>query len=366
MRRSLRRFLRRRGASESEIVHAEQGSYVALLTLDRAILPGERRYTLQQLATAADCPLEVAREVWRAIGFPDLPDNLPAFTDADVQALRGFGDRLRSPWMFEWTLERALAQARVLNAALARVAEVESDDVASSFRAARRMGLDDDELAEMIVDRFDFDDLARLIDHAHRLQLRAALWRKLADIDPSMSNTVSVSIGFVDLVGYTALSEELDSEDLLVVVERFSAIAHDTVVSAGGRIVKTIGDEVMYITDTPGTAAAIALALTEASAGDDVLPKTRAGVACGTVLSRDGDYFGPVVNLASRLTEQARPGTVLVSAEMERALADDERFAFRRMSGRRIRDIGRIDVYRLTAGAEVSQPTWRSGLHDQG
>jgi adenylate cyclase len=149
------------------------------------------------------------------------------------------------------------------------------------------------------------------------------------------------------------LSEELDIDDLLQLVERFSAIAHDTVVSAGGRIVKTIGDEVMYITDTASTAAAIALQLTEASRGDALLPQTRAGVACGAVLSRDGDYFGPVVNLASRLTEMARPGTVLVSADLAAVLAHDERFSFRRMTGRRIRDIGRVDVYRLDPGKQA-------------
>jgi len=357
VKRSLRRFLRRRGATDTEIDNAAQGHYLALLTLDREITPGERRYTMEQLAATAGCDLDVAREVWRAIGFPDLPDDLVAFTDADVAALRAFADRLRNPWMFEWTLERALAQARVLNAALARVAEVESDDVASSFRAARRMGLDDEELAELIAQRFDFEDLSRLIDHAHRLQLRATLWRKLADGDPSLANMVNVAVGFVDLVGYTALSEELEVEGLFALVERFSAIAHDTVVSAGGRIVKTIGDEVMFITDTPGTAAAIALALTEASTGDEMLPQTRAGVAWGAVLSRDGDYFGSVVNLASRLTEMARPGTVLVSAELAAALAGDERFSFRRLPGRRIRDIGRVDVYRLQPGERAESVT---------
>jgi adenylate cyclase len=345
--------LRRRGATKTDIANAVRGDYVSLLVLDRVIMPGERRYTMQQLAAQAGADPEVAREVWRAVGFPDLPDHLVVFTDADVRAMRSFVERLESPWMLEWNLERALSQARVLNAALARVAEVESDDVASSFRAAARAGLEDEELAEMVVERFDFDDLSRLIDHAHRLQLRAALWRKLADTDPSLSNTINVGVGFVDLVGYTALSEDLETDDLLALVERFSTITHDTVVAGGGRIVKTIGDEVMYITDTVGTAAAIALALTVASTGDEMLPKTRAGVAFGAVLSRDGDYYGPVVNLASRLTEMARPGTVLVSAEVANALGSDPRFAFRRLAGRRVRDIGRVDIYRLSQGKSV-------------
>ena len=103
----------------------------------------------------------------------------------------------------------------------------------------------------------------------------------------------------------------------------------------------------MYITDTASTAAAIAVSLVEDTADDDVLPDVRAGVACGALLSREGDYFGPVVNLASRLTELAKPGSVLVSAELAGALAGDARFRARRIPSRKIRDIGRVEVYRL-------------------
>ena len=80
MKRSLRRFLRRRGASEIEIENAERSRYLALLVLDREILPGARRYTMAQLAERGGTDLETARAVWRAIGFPDFPDDLPAFT----------------------------------------------------------------------------------------------------------------------------------------------------------------------------------------------------------------------------------------------------------------------------------------------
>ena len=89
-----------------------------------------------------------------------------------------------------------------------------------------------------------------------------------------------------------------------------------TVVDSGGRIVKTIGDEVMFITEEPAAAATIALRLARASNQDAVLPDARAGLASGPVLSREGDYYGQVVNLASRLTELAFPGTVLASSDL--------------------------------------------------
>jgi len=347
--RSLARYLRRRGASSTEIEQAARNRYLTLLVFDRTVMPGARQYTLLEVAARAGTDPETARAVWRAIGFPDLPDDLPALTDRDVEALRGFLEQLQEPWFTDWSLDRALTNARVLSSALARVADAESDDVAFSVDQARRQGLSDEDLAALVATHLDFDRISRLVDHTHRLQLRAALWRKLAGTEPGSPGTVQVSVGFVDLVGFTAIAENLEEAELAALVDRFTTVAHDTVTAAGGRIVKTIGDEVMFIADRPQTAAQIALQLTAESGRDEVLPEARAGLATGTVLSRDGDYFGPVVNLASRLTELALPGTVLASADVASALAGDERFGLRRLPRRRVRGLGRLDVYRLDA-----------------
>jgi adenylate cyclase len=352
--RSLLRYLRRRGASPAEIERAVQDGYLTLLVFDRAILPGARKYTQSEVAARSGTDLATARAVWRALGFPDVPDDEPAFTEADVEALHGFTERLKRPWVTNWDLDRALPQARVLSAALARIADAESDDYARSVGEARRDGVSDEQLAALVSQNLDFDEVSRLVDHAHRLQLRAAIWRKLAGGEPGAPGTLETTVGFVDLVGYTALSEGLDDTELGDLVERFATIAHDSVVSAGGRIVKTIGDEVMYIADEPATAASIALHLAEASTSDAVLPDARAGVAAGSVLSREGDYFGPVVNLASRLTELAYPGSVLVSSEVAETLDGDARFALRRLPRRRVRGIGRIDIYRLRAAPALT------------
>jgi adenylate cyclase len=104
---------------------------------------------------------------------------------------------------------------------------------------------------------------------------------------------------------------------------------------------------VMFVTDTCATAAGIALALVELTESDDVLPTVRAGLAFGPLLAREGDYFGPMVNLASRLTEVARPGTVLASEGVGIGLASEDRFKVRRITSRKIRDIGRVEVYRV-------------------
>jgi adenylate cyclase len=347
MKRGLRRFLRRRGATDAEIDDAERSGSLALLVLDREIVPGPRVYTSAQIAERAGTDVATADAVWRAIGFPDLPDDLPAFTERDVDALRGFVQRLQDPFFLEWGLDRALPLARVLSSSFARIADAETDDFAQSFALAHEAGLSDEQLAELLVERFDFADIAQLLDHTHRLQLRAALWRRLATSGPNVPGSLAATVGFVDLVGYTALAQMLDDDELAALVTRFGDVSHDTIVAAGGRIVKTIGDEVMFVADAPASAAAIALDLVDASAEDEVLPDVRAGLASGAVLAREGDYFGPVVNLASRLTEVARPGSVLIDDSLAASLEGDPRFRLRRIPSRRIRDIGRVDVSRL-------------------
>ncbi|MGH9025265.1 MAG: adenylate/guanylate cyclase domain-containing protein, partial [Acidimicrobiia bacterium] len=132
-------------------------------------------------------------------------------------------------------------------------------------------------------------------------------------------------------------------------------LAYDTVVVGGGRFVKNIGDAVMFVADDTASAADIALRLAEASSGDEVLPEARAGLAAGPLLARDGDFYGPVVNLASRLTERARPGSVLVSAEVHEALADNPDFEFRQLRTRNLRDIGRVPVWVVRSASRSSE-----------
>jgi adenylate cyclase len=104
----------------------------------------------------------------------------------------------------------------------------------------------------------------------------------------------------------------------------FDELASDLVVDRGGRLVKLIGDEVMFVAADPGTACEIALDLTDRLDAHPRLPSARGALACGEVLTRDGVYFGPVVNLAARAVKLADPGTVLVSSEVRRAATDYE------------------------------------------
>jgi adenylate cyclase len=140
-------------------------------------------------------------------------------------------------------------------------------------------------------------------------------------------DTKELAVGFVDLVGSTSLSLRLPMRELGAALGEFETRAADTITDHGGRLVKLIGDEVMFVVGDPGSAAEIALALGDAFQAHPVLPQVRAGLAFGEVMSRDGDYFGPVVNLAARVVKAAAPGTVAVTGELRSALSDSYRFS---------------------------------------
>ncbi|HEY4397134.1 MAG TPA: adenylate cyclase regulatory domain-containing protein [Acidimicrobiia bacterium] len=348
MNRKLRSFLRKRGATADEIARAEREDRLLLLALDYQLTPGRPRYTFEESCARANFDLEIAQRLWRALGFPAPPPDERLFRDEDVEALVWLRHQLETTMTsVGQNYEQLVQYVRVVAGSLAKIAEVQSDLVVSAVRERRQAGVPDDEIAAQTTEALDWSRLSRLFDYALRLQLRASARRKLTAPDPEALGAEELAVGFVDLVGYTALSQELEPEELGALVTRFEELAYDTVAEHGGRVVKTIGDEVMFVDVEMANAARIALRLTERSAVDEVLPEARAGLAAGSVLSQEGDYYGPVVNLASRLVEIARPGTVLASSEVHDALGDDPAFAWQRLRSRRIRDIGRVEIWAL-------------------
>jgi adenylate cyclase len=130
-----------------------------------------------------------------------------------------------------------------------------------------------------------------------------------------VEDTAHFTIGFVDLVGYSKLSRRMTASELGTVIDRFEDTAHAVATVRGGRVVKLVGDEVMFVTLTAAAGCDIALALVERFAHDPSITP-RGGLASGEVLPRGGDYYGPTVNLAARLAEIAVPGELLVTPEV--------------------------------------------------
>jgi adenylate cyclase len=181
-----------------------------------------------------------------------------------------------------------------------------------------------------------------VLEQVWRRHLQAAARRRLLRGDGE--DSPGLVVGFADLVGFTALAQQVTDEELAEVVDQFERLAYDVVVAGGGRVVKMIGDEVMFLVEDPVMAAEIALGLADASRDAAGLGDVRVGMAMGPVLEREGDAYGTTVNLASRATAIAYPGTVVVSPELRDALAEHPDFAFRNMRPRFLKHIGRVTL----------------------
>lgn len=290
--------------------------------LARAVL-GEPVYTSVEVATAAGVSVDEARRLWRALGFPPVADDQPVFTAADIATLTAAQALVRSAVTSPDVL---LQITRTTGQALSRIAEAQV--------AARADGLDVAGAAALA------DAVEPLLAYVWRRHLVAATLR--AATAATGDGGADVVVGFADLVGFTAFSQRRELAQLASAVDRFEALAYEHIPERGGRVIKMIGDEVMFAIDDPRAAARIGLALVDAVSRDPELPAVRVGLASGPVLAWQGDLYGPTVNLASRLVDIARAGTVLASTDLGTRLAQDDDLLLRRMRGERLKGIGRV------------------------
>lgn len=306
--------------------------------LEETILGGPRRYTRPQVAARADVPVELANRIWRALGFADVDDADVSFTDSDVDALRESVSLLEAGIIDEPTL---LATTRAMGQSLSRMAEWQVDAVGE---LVARQGDDVTEADAVEAARFLLPVLERLMRHVWRRHLIAIAGRALA-VSPDELAARTLGVGFADLVGFTSVSRRLDEVELAQLLDAFEGQAADLVALHHGRVVKTVGDEILFVADEPQDVAEIGLALAELIGGDDAeLPPVRVGLACGTVLTRLGDVYGTPVNLASRLTSLARPGTVLIDRGLADALEDDDRYQQRRLRRQSVRGFEHLEA----------------------
>jgi adenylate cyclase len=349
----VRALLLELGCTDDEIDRAVADDVVDLLVVDRMMVPTANRMTQAEVSERTDIPIETARRFWRALGFPDVGDEDPVFTDMDIEAVQLFQAMVAMGLV---DTESAVQMARVIGTAMARVAEAETGPGATPILMTTGDSIiDADAFARQA--GASLPAMARLLEYVWRRHLQAATRRAmlLRTRGPDQGISPVVAVGFADMVGYTMLSQHLGDEELAEMVSRFEALAHDTVVALGGRVVKMIGDEVMFVVPTATGAAQIGLSLAEEYASDELLSDVRVALAIGPVLAQDGDFYGPVVNLASRLVGVANPGTVLVSDEFHAALAREEGqgFDLRALRPRNVKDIGRVQVWKLSRAGAV-------------
>lgn len=291
---------------------------------------------------AAGASEELGWRLWQAMGFAQLPDDAVALTGADVEALAAIRTFLDASGI---SADTAVRFARLLGQSMSRVADALHSIVDQAVAEMDMLpaGETDDVmvLAAEVVNPLIEQELSYLL----RRHLFAGAVRRQAGVDQEQPRLI---VGFADVVSFTRLSGRMQEADLGELLETFEATTCNLVTERGGRVIKLIGDAVLFSFDDPRAAAEAALDLVERFGGDQ--PDLRVGLAHGPVLSRLGDLFGPPVNLASRLVSYARPGTVLVDAGFLDALADagdDVPFTTRSLRRRDLKGIGPTDIHVL-------------------
>ena len=339
-------LLRSVGVDDARIEEARKHRHLELLAIEQLVLPEAAEHTVEEVAAATNLSAAQIAQLWRSLGFAEPRPGDRIFTDVDVDMLRTIGQLLDLGWIDD---ELTVQMARVIGSSLARVATALVDSIDPAEPSPDRAGDDDFAAAAPLL----MPMLLQVMDYVWRrhvqAEARARMAREQTDGDPDHR-----VVGFADLVGFTALSQQIGAHELAQVVAKFETIAYETVSRCGGRVVKMIGDEVMFAVQDEAAAAEIALQLSETYREDDELSDVRVGLAAGPVLQREADLFGPVVNLASRIVNIAFPGTVVCSVDLRDALADNDEVVFKPIGSRNLKDIGKVPLFVVRrADAEV-------------
>ena len=335
-----------------------------------ARLLGQRRSMRpREISTKAAVSLHSARKFWHALGFPNVADDDMVFTEADRIALQSLAALVRDDVFDEPTaLAMTRAFARTTDQLAVWQVQLMAEAIGELSHAAETMehesgldrtrGMPDPATARaagvLLADIAD--DLEPLLIYSWRRHLSAAISRMITDSEPIKNQPGVVrAVGFADLVSFTGLVRRLSERELARLVERFETLATDVVTAHAGRVIKTVGDEILFVAIGAAPAAAIGLDLVQAMTEDDLLPDLRVGMAIGPVLSRLGDVFGTTVNRASRLTALARPRTVLVDDALAASLASISGFEMSQLRRRNVRGIGPVTPWALRRADQVGR-----------
>lgn len=318
---------------------AEEGPSVS--DLEIAILGEAPSMRGSDIAAAAGVSDDDARRLWRALGFADAA-NQNAFTSADQGALELVARTVSESGI---DFETMLRLTRAIGHTVARLADWQMATISTALEefttpdlsspVAMQAALD---LVEQQVPHFD-----KLLVYAWRRHLAASVSRieMLGSSDEEL-HVPQATVGFADLVSFTALSNELDEHEIGDMVEVFETRCSDVIADHNGRVIKTLGDSVLFMESDPAQAIDIALDIIAVIGGDEKLPDVRLGLATGPVILRMGDVYGPPVNLAARFTAVARRNRVIIDERTAELLPPTE-FETRPLPARPIRGFGDIE-----------------------
>ncbi len=335
------------GVPMDELREAVAEGRLGLLPLERALLGGPR-YTSTELAELSGVPIEALERQLRSVGIATPARDVAAFGREDLEAAH----RQRA------LLDAGLGADQI--AELGRTAAVAMSQFAAASRqvmAAAFIRPDDTEreASDRVLGRTMplLPLVGPTLEYVYRLHLREQLRHAALAAGEREPGAETITVAFADLVGYTELGESLPPEELGRVTGALDEHARE--VAAGPvRLVKLLGDAAMLTAGDSGAVLAATFELLERMAAEgEGAPLIRAGVARGSVVARGGDYYGAPVNLASRVTDVARPGSVLVTREVRDEVEErgEGEYAFSRAGRKHLKGIsGTVDVYRCRPG----------------
>jgi adenylate cyclase len=343
-RRELLQRLADDGVPLEELRQAVAEDRLAFLPLERSISPDGRLYSANELAEKSGLDYEFLAELWRALGMATTDPDDRVYNEDDRDAIR----------IAQAALEVGVPRDTILE--VLRVAGQGMSQLAATIRSAvgdglLQPGMTELEAAQTVVEleRATRPQLANLLSYALRIHQRDQLRTEMAGFAELASGRLAegreMTVCFADLVGFTRLGESVPPEELSALAGRFSTIARETACSPV-RLVKMIGDAAMLVSPDTDPLLEAALDLLDATEAEgEEFPQLRVGVACGPALSRAGDWYGRPVNLASRVTDIARRGAILTTAEVREAAQGDH-------------DWSEAGLFRLK-GVKGRVPLWR-------
>jgi adenylate cyclase len=340
-RETLIQRLRNADVSDAEIEQAARADRFATLAVEVA-LGGHGEHSLTAVSHASGVPIPYLRQLLQAIGRPNPPRGTHCFTDEDIELAR----IVRALIDAGLPRDQIIEVARVLGQSTSQIAEALRQFVGDAYLkpgdSEHALGLRyaeaADQLAPLVPELLNLTVRAHLRDGIHRELITDAERRA-----GKLSDTREVAVAFADLAGYTELGNVLGSEELGSIAGRFGELA-TTCLRRPVRLVKMVGDAAMFVApEVPEMVQTLAELRDRVERAEPELPPVRIGVSHGPATSRAGDWYGATVNLASRVTENAKPGQLLAT---EAVVERDGNDVWKRRRKLRLKGVdGRVRVF---------------------
>jgi adenylate cyclase len=335
------------GAEIEELRSAVAEGRLALMPLER-MLAGRPRYTSSEISELAGVPIDELERQWRSLGLAVPNRDEKVLSREDLES----ANRMRAILDTGLSSDRLAELGRTIAVAMSQFAAASRQVVATTIADE---GGSEDEVSNRLSEAGTglIPTVGPTLDYVYRRHLREQLRHAMFDVEGeggvgAVTDAGPIAIGFADLVGFTRLGEQLPPEQLGRVTGRLEEAA-GAVVHGPVRLVKLIGDAAMFASSDSTSLLEAILELVETVDSDeeDGYPLLRAGVSYGQAFTRGGDYYGPPVNLASRITEVARPGSVLIDGAAKDHVSEGS-YRFSRAGRKSLKGIsGSVELYRV-------------------